>query len=101
MGVVGDAKYQEIRKKPWRTIYLNTFQEHWVGSHFSLRTSVRPASVIPAVRRTVRDLLKNVPVLRVTTLADQVDASIVPERLIALLSGLFGALGSLLAAIGL
>jgi ABC-type antimicrobial peptide transport system permease subunit len=34
-------------------------------------------------------------------LADQVDASIVPERLIAMLSGLFGALGALLAAIGL
>jgi ABC-type antimicrobial peptide transport system permease subunit len=46
-------------------------------------------------------LLKTVPVLRVTTLTDQVDASIVPERLIALLSGLFGALGSVLAAIGL
>jgi hypothetical protein len=49
--------------------------------------------VVPAVRRTVRELLKTVPVLRVTTLAGQVDASIVPERLIALLSGLFGALG--------
>lgn len=34
-------------------------------------------------------------------LADQVDASIVPERLIATLSGMFGALGAALAAIGL
>ena len=49
----------------------------------------------------MRDLLKTVPVVRVITLADQVDASIVPERLIAMLSGLFGALGALLAAIGL
>jgi ABC-type antimicrobial peptide transport system permease subunit len=57
--------------------------------------------VIPAVRRTVGESLKTVPVLRVTTLSDQVDASIVPERLIALLSGMFGALGSVLAAIGL
>ena len=40
-----------------------------------------------AVRRTVRDLLKTVPVAKVTTLAAQVDASIVPERLIATLSG--------------
>jgi ABC-type antimicrobial peptide transport system permease subunit len=39
--------------------------------------------------------------VKVTTLADQVDSSIVPERLIAMLSGLFGALGSVLAAIGL
>jgi ABC-type antimicrobial peptide transport system permease subunit len=42
-----------------------------------------------------------VQVDRVTTMSDQVDASIVPERLITMLSGSFGALGSLLAAIGL
>jgi putative ABC transport system permease protein len=101
VGVVGDAKYEEIREKTWRTIYLNAFQADRVGSHFSLRTSASPAAVVPAVRQTVRELLKTVPVLRVTTLTDQVDASIVPERLIALLSGLFGALGSVLAAIGL
>jgi predicted permease len=101
VGVVGDAKYQEIREKTWRTIYLNAFQADRVGSQFSLRTSASPAAVIPAVRRTVGESLKTVPVLRVTTLSDQVDASIVPERLIALLSGMFGALGSVLAAIGL
>ena len=60
--------------------------------------------MVPAIvyyELTVRELLKTVPMARVTTLADQVDASMVPERLIATLSGLFGALGSLLAAIGL
>ena len=36
-----------------------------------------------------------------TTLAEQVDASIVPERLLATLAGFFGAVGALLAAIGL
>jgi ABC-type antimicrobial peptide transport system permease subunit len=34
-------------------------------------------------------------------MSDQVDAAVVPERLVAMLSGSFGALGSLLAAIGL
>jgi ABC-type antimicrobial peptide transport system permease subunit len=53
------------------------------------------------VRRLVRASLKTVPVAGVTTMAGQVDAPIVPERLMALLSGLFGALGALLAAIGL
>jgi ABC-type antimicrobial peptide transport system permease subunit len=49
----------------------------------------------------VRASLKTVPVVDVKTLAEQVDASIVPERLMAMLSGLFGALGAVLAAIGL
>jgi ABC-type antimicrobial peptide transport system permease subunit len=40
-------------------------------------------------------------VARVTTLEDQVKASIVPERLIATLSGAFGVLGTLLSAMGI
>jgi putative ABC transport system permease protein len=102
VGMVGDAKEGEIRQATLPTIYLNTFQERRMFSHqFALRTNIDSVVVAGEVRRTVRALLTTVPVVNVTTLADQVDASIVPERLIATLSGLFGALGSLLAAIGL
>jgi putative ABC transport system permease protein len=101
VGVVGDAKYYEIREATPRTIYLNTFQLSRPASTFALRTSVDPEAVAPVVRRGVRAVLQNVPVTRITTLADQVDATIVPERLIALLSGVFGAVGALLAAIGI
>jgi putative ABC transport system permease protein len=101
VGMVGDAKYYEIREAAPRTIYFNMFQEGRVFSQFALRTNIDPAAVAPEVRRTVGELLKTIPVARVTTLADQVDASIVKERLIATLSGLFGALGSVLAAIGI
>jgi ABC-type antimicrobial peptide transport system permease subunit len=59
------------------------------------------STVASEVRRTVRDVLKTAQVGQVITLADQVAASIVPERLIAALSACFGALGSLFTAIGL
>lgn len=101
VGVAGDAKYMEMREATHRTIYLNTFQESSVDSRFALRTSVDPEAVTPDVRRTVREFLKTVSVKSVTTLTDQVDASIVPERLIATLSLWFSMLGALLAAIGL
>lgn len=101
VGVAADAKYQEIREGARRTIYLNTFQFPEPAQGFAVRTSVDPETLGPAARRTVREVLKIVPVVRMTTLTGQVDASIVPERLIATLSGLFGALGSLLAAIGI
>ncbi len=102
VGLVGDAHYYEIREAPKRTIYLPAFQGGRVsGQTFVLRTSSDPSALAGAVRRTVRDALKTVSVARVTTLSEQVDASIVLERVIASLSGLFGALGSLLAAIGL
>jgi predicted permease len=101
VGMVADAKYYEIREAPPRTVYFNMFQEGQVFSQFALRTYGNPNSVVPEVRRIVRESLKTIAVERVTTLADQVDASIVSERLIALLSGLFGVLGSVLTAIGI
>jgi putative ABC transport system permease protein len=101
VGVVGDAKYLELRETPARTIYFNAFQERYMPSQFSLRTRVAPEAVVSDVRRTVREVLKTVPVQKVSTLAAQVDASIAPERLVATLSGFFGALGAVLAAIGL
>jgi putative ABC transport system permease protein len=101
VGVVGDAKYMEIREDSLPTAYLNAFQESWVPSQFALRSNIDPAALAPEVQRTVEDSLKTIPTVRTTTLDEQVDASIVPERLIAMLSGWFGALGALLAAIGL
>ena len=101
VGVAGDAKYFEIREAASPAIYLDTFQFPQPASIFAVRTTIDPRAVGPAVRRSVRELLKTVGVARITTLAAQVDASIVPERIVATLSGLFGALGSLLAAIGI
>jgi ABC-type antimicrobial peptide transport system permease subunit len=71
------------------------------GSQFALRTDVAPTAVVSDVRRVVNQVVPGVSVSKVTTLTEQLDASIVVERLIALLSAAFGAVGALLAAIGL
>ena len=101
VGVAADAKYLNLYEAPPRMVYLNAFQEGRIASKFALRTSVAPSAVTADVRRAVRDVLKTVRVGKVTTMDDQVNASIIPERLIATLSGFFGGLGALLAAIGL
>jgi predicted permease len=101
IGLAADAKAVELRDAPSRTMYFNMFQESRLLHQFELRTTMDPESVAGTVRRMVRDVLKTVPVTRVTTLAGQVDSNIVPERLIATLSGYFGALGAVLAGIGL
>ena len=100
IGVAGDAKAFELREAPYPTIYFNMFQEGRYQNRFELRTTGNPEAVAGTVRRMVSEVLKTVPVKRVTTLADQVDASIVPERLTATLSGFFGCLGVVLAGIG-
>jgi hypothetical protein len=101
IGTVGDAKIFELRDAPYPVIYFNMFQESRLLHQFELRTTVDPESIAGTVRRMVRDVLKTVPVESVTTLADQVDSNIVPERLIATLSEFFGCLGVVLAGIGL
>jgi predicted permease len=102
VGVVADAKYLNLYETPPRMVYLNVFQDgRGTSSDFALRTDVAPTAVVADVRRIVGLVVPNVSIRKVTTLSEQVDASIVVERLIALLSGAFGAVGALLAAIGL
>jgi putative ABC transport system permease protein len=101
VGVVGDAKYADLHEAPPRTVYLNAFQDGRIQSRFALRTDVTPTAVAPQVRRAVEDVLKSVRIAKVTTLAEQVDSSIVLERVVAMLSGVVGGLGASLAAIGL
>jgi predicted permease len=100
VGVAGDAKYSDIHVEARTIVYV--FAPMSRGSmDLSLRTTGRPAAVAAAARSAVTEVLGPGSVRRVTTLAEQVDAAIVPERLMATLSGFFGVVGALLAAIGL
>lgn len=101
VGVVGNAKYNDIQQPAPPTIYRDLAQQSFIGSQLAVRTSVAPDAVARVVRETESSVLKTVPIVRITTMNEQIDATIVPERLIAALSGCFGALGALLAAIGL
>jgi len=102
VGVVADAKYSSLHEAAPRMVYLNAFQEgRGTPNQLMLRTNVAPLALVGNVRHTVRDVLRTVPIAKVTTMTDQIDASIVPERLIATLSASFGGLGALLAAVGL
>jgi predicted permease len=101
VGVVGDAKYLDIREETHRTVYLNAFQSDFVPSQFIIRTNIAPASVAPDVRNLVHQFVPTVSLGRVTTLSDQIDGSIVPDRLTAMVSGYFGVLGGLLVAAGI
>ena len=100
VGVVADAKYADLREPAPRTVYLNAFQGQ-IASHFALRTTLPPASVAASVRHAAAEVIPSVAIARVTTLEDQVNASIVIERLMATLSLLFATAGAALAALGL
>ena len=101
IGVVANAKYGELREPAPRTMYMNAFQEGRVFSEFAIRSMRSPASLAGPVRRLVEDTVKPVRVSTISTIAEQVDAALVPERLTAVLSTMIGGSGALLAALGL
>ena len=104
VGVVADARYMSLREPIQRTAYANAFQSvpAMDGSlRLEVRTATDPLQLLAAVRNEVRSLAAAVPVKNETTFERQIDESLIQERLMATLSGFFGALALLLAALGL
>jgi predicted permease len=101
VGVVGDAKYDDLRRPAPQTVYLNAFQAGQIGSQFALRTDVPPSSIADAARAAVAAVASPVPLENITTLEDQIDASLVLERLLSAISWAFSVFGTALAALGL
>jgi len=56
---------------------------------------------VPEVRRAIGEVNRNLPITEVRTLAEQVDGSLVAQKLMARLSSFFGLLALLLASIGI
>jgi putative ABC transport system permease protein len=102
VGITKDAKYQSLREDTFATAYFPITQvtEPIDADSFELRTAARPSLLIPAVQDAVAGVNKSIQ-LEFHTLAEQVDDSLVQERLLATLSGFFGGLALLLAMIGL
>src|SRR5215471_1689021 len=103
VGVVGNSKYAVIRQGNVPTVYRNILQnpeEQATFPQMAIRTDRDPDSIAAAVRNEVRRRVGNV-LVRETTLAAHIDASIVRERLVTALSAAFGGLALLLAVIGL
>jgi predicted permease len=103
IGVVKDAKYAELREDLHPTIYLPASQDaNQFGSLiFEMRVVAgAPAALTSTVKSSIAGVDPGVS-LEFKTLAAQVDESLARERLLATLSGFFGALALLLAMIGL
>jgi predicted permease len=103
VGLVADAVYRSLREPVPPTMYVPIAQREEPPHSISL--SVRAAQGSPALlARPIAAALAEVdPKLGLTfrPLADQVSAALTQERLIATLSGFFGALALLLAGLGL
>ena len=98
VGIVGDARYDSLRKNVEPTAYV-PLQEG--AAHFAIRTSTRPEALIPTVRQVVTSLDDNLPLFDIRTQTATIDRLLFNERLVALLSSVFGTLALFLACLGL
>jgi putative ABC transport system permease protein len=106
VGLIPDSKYYSLREGAQAIALLPLNQlpnaPGVFGGHeqIELRMAIPPSALVAPVRAAVAEVNNAIP-LKISTLAEQVNDSLVQERLLALLSGLFGTLALLLAMIGL
>jgi len=103
VGVVRNAKYNSLREADSSMIYIPYRQDLF---HLdSMCLAVRTVGDLPSLTSRIRDELHaldaSLPVLSIDTMEQDVDKTLVEERMIAWLSGFFGTLAVLLASMGL
>jgi predicted permease len=99
IGVVADAHYDDLRREPPPMVYVPLEG----GNQFSLyvRSTADLGSVVRMVERETRAIGSGMRVREVTTLDTLVGNTLLREKLLAGIGGVFALLGLLLAAIGL
>jgi len=102
IGVVKDIKYTNLRDEIPAQAYVPYLGSHFLGSMtVYVRTIGDPQQVMPSIRAKLRDLDANIPIYDMRTTEASISNSLATERMIASLSSVFGALATLLAALGL
>jgi len=102
VGVVGNVRHSALEEQAGPEMYLLGAQRGWdVEEQLVVRTKGPLASLIPAVRGTLRQIDPAMPVDEFTPLGQIIDQAVSPKRLVTILLGLFSLLALALAAVGI
>jgi predicted permease len=103
IGVARDIPYSALKNEPQNAIYMTFLQAPTGRGGMELMTrAVDGRKDVPAqLPREITAMDPYLPSVVVRTMATDMDAALMRERLLALLSTIFGGLAALLAAIGL
>jgi putative ABC transport system permease protein len=104
VGLVGDAKYGDLREAFTPIAFVPVAQQAPAGSgpfgKFLVRSRLPLAALVASATRAAADVDPQI-VVDFEALRTEVERSLVRERLMATLSGFFGLLAGLLAIVGL
>jgi predicted permease len=102
VGIIGDAKYGDLREQPQPMFYLPLFQnlaERPYQVH--VRTAGDPAAAIAAMRREIQAADQDISIDGVRTINEVIHALLQHDRMFAFLASAFGLLALLLTSIGI
>jgi predicted permease len=100
VGVVGDVRQGGPLKEVLPAVYFPHLQSSWRMMSLAIRSGTDPAGLTAAVRKTVFELDRELPVSDVKTMDEMVSESVAQPRFYALLVGHFAVLALVLALTG-
>jgi predicted permease len=103
VGVAADTRYADLRTETPPIFYVPyTQQVNGPGRMMiQIRTVANPTIVLPQVREAIESLDRDLPMIDVRTMKDQVRSTQADERALAQLAGGFSVLALVLASIGI
>ena len=101
VGVVGDVHYDSLDAKATPTMYVPFRQDVFSSMWVMARTGGDPVQLSAAVRQTVREIDRALPVFAMAPLTDVVTTSVAQQRFSMLLLAVFAGIAVFLAAVGL
>ena len=101
VGILRDAKYNSVRDRAAPTRYAPYLQSPQGSATFEVRTAGDPLAAIGSIREAVRQIDPDLPLIDVTTQAEQVERRFLQEKVFAQAYALFGGLALLVASVGL
>jgi predicted permease len=101
VGIAATGKYNSLQEDPLPFVFLPRSQSSSVSTTLHVRSAAGLGAVGALARRELQALDSNVPLVGPASLEERVTITLLPQRMGAALIGVFGAVGLLLAAVGL
>ncbi len=102
IGVSADTRYSNLQEEP-PPLHFDLYRQSKEigGVTYIVRTRLKPEAIVPSLQAVVRDIDRDLPLMDVRTQQQQIDATIVQQRVFASLTAAFGILALALACVGI
>jgi putative ABC transport system permease protein len=101
IGIVGNVKHRRLDVAPKPELYFPYSQYPGTFMTLVVRTTSEPVNAIAATRNQVLSLDPDQPIFDIKTMNERLSSSVAVNRFVMLLIGVFAALATILAAVGI